>query len=213
MRWAQSRLRRFWLKMNKARRERAGCRRNEMRLGKGLWMSSTIRRAALVFGVLALFAVGCDSGAPKDPGAAGSAGIGQVPPDFTLAAVHGPTIQLSALKGKVVILDFWATWCPPCRVAIPHMVELQKKYLDQGLAVVGMNLDQNVNDLVGFMGSNEINFPIVQAPEKIKLDYKVSSIPRVFLIDREGKVRGDWLGFDPQVSSEIEAAVKKYLAN
>ena len=127
-------------------------------------------------------------------------------PDFEAKALDGTTVKLSDLKGKVVLLDFWATWCPPCVASIPHLRELQQKYADKGLVVIGMSLDTERRDVEIFMKKNPIPYKVVLTPRELSQTYKVSSIPRIFVIDREGNIKGDFLGFTKQVGENIEAS-------
>ncbi|MBE0617620.1 MAG: TlpA family protein disulfide reductase, partial [Proteobacteria bacterium] len=133
-------------------------------------------------------------------------------PDFALTSVDGNRITLAERKGKVVLLDFWATWCPPCRAAIPHVVELQNKYRADGFEVVGMNMDQDPEDLVSFLAQNTVNYPIVKVSEEVRAAYGgVSSIPVAFLLDRQGRIRHKYLGYDKRIAKEIEETIQTLL--
>ena len=127
---------------------------------------------------------------------------------------YGATLKLSDLQGKVVILDFWATWCPPCRKGVPDLIELQSEY-DQ-LVVVGISLDAvsrggaTVNDVVPFMKEYGINYPIVKGDMNIIQQYGgVQSIPTSFVIDRRGYVISRHVGLVPKetLKEEIEKAL------
>lgn len=125
-------------------------------------------------------------------------------PNFTLEDISGKPISLSDVKGKVVIVDFWATWCGPCLMSIPELVDLQDKYKTKGLVVVGISVDDdNVSkgELIAFKEKMRINYPILRANDKVYVDYfgRTSgfSIPTLFVIDREGKVRDRLVGFRP----------------
>ena len=132
-------------------------------------------------------------------------------PDFTLAGIDGKNISLSDYKGKVVIIDFWATWCPPCRRGIPDLIDLQKQYKDQ-ISVIGISLDQEntkagVPDFVTRMG---INYPIVYYNDKVINDYGgVSAIPTTFIIDKNGNIINKMVGLYPK--SEIEKQLLELL--
>jgi len=110
-------------------------------------------------------------------------------PDFSLENTEGKEIKLSDYKGKIVILDFWATWCPPCRVGIPDLVALQKEY-KKDLIVIGISLDIDTkDDVVPFIKAFRINYPILYGNEKIVNDYGgIGAIPTTFVIDRKGNV-------------------------
>ncbi|HEY0789595.1 MAG TPA: TlpA disulfide reductase family protein [Chthoniobacterales bacterium] len=125
---------------------------------------------------------------------------------WQLNDVNGKALKLSDFKGKVVILDFWATWCPPCRAEIPGFVALQKKYAGSGLTVIGVSLDEQGPSVVKpFMQRLAMNYPVVMGDEKISADYGgISAIPTTFVIDREGNVVTSHQGFTDQATFEAE---------
>lgn len=117
-------------------------------------------------------------------------------PEFELESVDGSVLKLSDLKGKVVLLDFWATWCPPCRAAVPDLVELQAEY-GENLVVVGISLDgdQTKKDVKPFMEQYEINYPVVWGTMNTAKDYgNIRAIPTSFIVDQEGNIVGKWVG-------------------
>jgi thiol-disulfide isomerase/thioredoxin len=129
-------------------------------------------------------------------------------PDFTLKTFDGKEITLSQLKGKVVLLDFWATWCGPCRESIPHLIQLYKSYRENGLELVGMNLDKgDGQDVQRFIKSMDIPYPIVAAPEEVVRNYRVTGIPATFLIDKEGRIRERIAGFNSTIAQQLTAKV------
>jgi cytochrome c biogenesis protein CcmG/thiol:disulfide interchange protein DsbE len=136
-------------------------------------------------------------------------------PNFTLEDISGKSLTLTDVKGKVVIVDFWATWCTPCLMSIPELVDLQEKYKAKGLMVVGISVDDekvSKGELVAFKQKMRINYPILRANNKVFEDYfgRTSgfSIPTMFLIDREGKVRDRFVGFRPGI---VEKSVQGLL--
>ncbi len=134
-------------------------------------------------------------------------------PDFTLSSVDGDTVKLSDYAGKVVLIDFWATWCPPCRVAIPHLVGLQEEYGEQGLVVLGLSMDMNPEDLTQFLSKTETNYPMLQVDDATREAYGgVVSIPQTFVVDRKGQIRQKFMGFDQEIGRKVEELVKKLLA-
>jgi thiol-disulfide isomerase/thioredoxin len=120
-------------------------------------------------------------------------------PAFELPDIDQATIKLADFHGKVVLLDFWATWCGPCKMAIPHLKELASEYGDQGLVVVGISLDQGgFRVLTPFVRSNGINYPVLLGGQQVAADYGgIRSIPTMFLIDRDGLVRKRYVGLTP----------------
>ncbi len=119
---------------------------------------------------------------PLDPGSPA--------PAWKLQDLDGKTVQLSDFKGKVVVLDFWATWCPPCRAEIPDFIALQNQYRDKGLVVVGVSLDQGGPGVVSsFAKSQGMNYPVVMGTDDVAALYgDIQAIPTTFVIDRSGKV-------------------------
>jgi thiol-disulfide isomerase/thioredoxin len=140
----------------------------------------------------------------------------KVPPDFSLPSVTvgaaGKEIRLSSYKGKVVLLDFWATWCGPCRMEIPHFVELQKQYGSKGFTLIGVSLDQQGEAVVKpFMQQWKINYPmVIDAGGEVQASYGgIRSIPTTVLIGKNGEVREVFIGYRPK--ELFEEAIKKAL--
>lgn len=116
-------------------------------------------------------------------------------PDFTLAQLDGKPLQLSSYRGKVVLLDFWATWCDPCRDEIPQFVELQQKYEKQGLQIVGVSMDDSIDPVRPFAEKLRINYPIVMGNAKIgELYGGVLGLPIAFMIGRDGRIYRKHIG-------------------
>jgi peroxiredoxin len=131
-------------------------------------------------------------------------------PNFSLKDHQGNIIQLSDFKGKVIILDFWATWCGPCRMEIPGYVKLYEKYKSEGLEIIGISLDRGGwNAVENFMEEFKINYPIVMGDAQVAMAYGgINSIPTTFVINREGEVVTYKIGYQPieffeQTLSEI----------
>lgn len=129
-------------------------------------------------------------------------------PSFALPGTDGTTVRLSDYDGKVVLIDFWATWCPPCRAAIPHIVELQDTYGPQGFVAIGMNLDQDPDDLADFLSRTSVNYPIVRADEAARMAFGgVMSIPQAFLVDRRGMIREHYQGYSREIAEQMDRTV------
>jgi len=124
-------------------------------------------------------------------------------PGFSLTSVDGKEISLSDFKGKVVFLNFWATWCPPCRREIPSFIELVEKYKDDDFVVLGVAVDprefENTDKVKPFIKQMGINYPIVYDTKGISQMYGgIRSIPTTFVINRDGKVVGRIVGSRPK---------------
>lgn len=117
-------------------------------------------------------------------------------PDFTLPTTDGKTLKLSDLKGKVVIIDFWATWCSPCRKGIPDLIELKKKYGAKGFEIVGVSVDTDTkNEVIPFMKEYKINYPVVYGNMNVYQQYGgIRAIPTSFVIDKQGKIVASYEG-------------------
>lgn len=139
---------------------------------------------------------------------------GHAAPAFSVAALDGGKVELAQLKGKVVYLDFWASWCGPCRKSFPWMQEMQKKYGPQGLQVVTINLDQEAADRDAFMKKLGFTptFLIGLDPQgKVAESYHVKGMPSSYLIDAKGITRLDHSGFKDDSAPKIETAIKSAL--
>ena len=126
--------------------------------------------------------------------------------------MDGKTVRSADFNGKVVILDFWATWCPPCRAEIPGFIELQKKYQAQGLVVVGVSVDQaSLDTIKSFVQKMGVNYPVVLADAKVVTAYGgIEGLPTTFIIDRAGRIVKQCLGFTKK--AEIETEIKPLLS-
>jgi len=134
---------------------------------------------------------------PPDYTAASAVGAGKTAPDFALKSVDGKIIKLSDLKGKVVIIDFWATWCPPCRKGIPDLVDLKKEFGKKGLEIVGISVDdeKTIEQVPSFVKDKNINYPVVYADAKVSQSYGgIESIPTSVIVDKAGKIVAQYTG-------------------
>ena len=133
-------------------------------------------------------------------------------PSFTLQDLNGNQISLSDFKDKVVVLDFWATWCPPCVKEIPHFIALYEQYKDQGFAMVGISVDrEGVSVVKSFAGKHRINYPILMTDGQVDKAYGgITGIPTTFVIDRAGNIRQKYVGY--QDKAVFEADIKALLA-
>jgi peroxiredoxin len=163
-----------------------------------------------------LLLAGCGSGDRAEQAAAGGGvggDVGDLAPDFTLERVAGGSLTLSSLRGKTVILDFWDTWCPPCRKALPDLQELSETYADD-LVVVGLAMAQEGEAKVRqFTRERGLTFEMVlydQDPALIQAFGGIQSIPTTFLIGPDGVIRYKWIGAAPKAAYETQ--VRRVLA-
>jgi len=145
------------------------------------------------------------------PGPVESPG-GKSAPSFTLQDLNGKMVSLSDFKGKVIVLDFWATWCPPCVKEIPHFIELYEQYKDRGFAMVGISLDsQGVSVVKSFVRKYQVNYPILMTDGRVDKAYGgIPSIPTTFVIDSAGNIRQKYIGY--QEKAVFETDIKALLA-
>lgn len=139
---------------------------------------------------------------------------GDEAPDFTLSDLNGSDVRLSDLRGKVVLIEFWATWCPPCRESIPAMNEIYKRYNEKGLVILGISVDKGQNvaeDLRAFVKEYSILYPVLIDSKNINNLYGVYSIPTTFLIDKDGKVILKNIGFSPELEDKLSKEIERLL--
>jgi len=136
---------------------------------------------------------------------------GDIAPDFTLEQIPSGKMQLSSLRGKAVLINFWATWCEPCKLEMPWLVDLQKKYGSQGLEIVGVSMDDEDNsEIQKFARKMGVNYPILKGTEDVAEQYGgLDGLPSSFFVDRSGKISDAVIGLVSQ--SVIEEDIKRAL--
>jgi len=134
----------------------------------------------------------------KQPAMSKDIGFGKKAPEFSLRDVNGVEKKLSDFKGKVIVLDFWATWCPPCREEIPHFIGLYDQYKGMGLEVIGIALDRNGEKKVAaFTAENKINYTVLLGNEEVSDLYGgIAAIPTTFILDKDGNIRKKYIGYN-----------------
>jgi peroxiredoxin len=142
--------------------------------------------------------------AVKDEGARKKA------PEFALKDASGKLVHLSDFKGKVVLLDFWATWCGPCNIEIPWFMEFERKYKDRGFEVLGVSMDDGWDQISPFVAAKKINYRVLLGDDRTGDLYgSVEALPTTFVIDRDGRVASVHVGLSGK--KEFEDAIEKLL--
>jgi thiol-disulfide isomerase/thioredoxin len=130
--------------------------------------------------------------------------------DFTLQDMRGRSVRLSDFKGKVVLLEFWATWCPPCGPAVPVLERLHKTYRNKGLVVLAVSLDMGGWDaLPPYINSNGITYRVLKGTSAVAIQYQVRSIPVFLVLNKKGKIVKRYFGLGGD--EELEKDIKTYL--
>jgi len=180
-----------------------------------------MKKSALLlmgFILLSIAGIGCNGGQKDSPKQQKTqtqqkdTSVQNLAPDFSIKDITGKTITLSDYRGKVVILDFWDTWCPPCRRGIPDFIDLYNEYKDSGFVIIGLAFgregEQKVKDFVKEYG---MNYPVVVATQEVGEAYgPIRSIPTAFIISKKGEVMKRYVGLRPK--SEFEHDIQ-YLLN
>ncbi|MBS0631672.1 MAG: redoxin domain-containing protein [Verrucomicrobia bacterium] len=161
-----------------------------------------LRRIALALALIVSFGTAACSRAEPVPATAA--------PAWKLQSPDGKEISFAQFKGKVVVVDFWATWCGPCRTEIPGYIALQKKHEKDGLVIVGIAVNDTADSVKAYMAKQGINYPIVMGDDAVVEAFGgIEAIPTTFIIDREGKIRERKMGAVNH--EEYAATVEKYL--
>ena len=164
------------------------------------------RFVSAVLGGLLLFAVGCVGPGGNRP----SAAMGGDSADFTLKNLAGQDMNFASLlkQNKAVLLNFWASWCPPCREEIPDLIALQEKYKGKSFTVLGVNVGESKLHASAFAEKAGINYPVVlDAYTEVAVKYGVVGIPTTFLVGSNGKILGEYHGVTPELFSDVEKAL------
>jgi len=135
-----------------------------------------------------------------------------VAPDFALRTVEGPNLRLKEQRGQVVLVNFWATWCGPCRVEMPHLNRLYEKYRTSGFQLLGVNIDEDPRQAAGLASKLGLRFPVLfDTDKKVSRLYDVSAMPSTVLVDRDGKVRFIHRGYRDGYEDTYEKQIRELL--
>jgi peroxiredoxin len=138
---------------------------------------------------------------------------GEPAPQFKAITTTGQEVSLENYRGYVLLLDFFATWCIPCRASVPHVVEMKRKYGKQGLQVLGLSVgDDGEQAFRSFVNENRINYPLAAASEAVQSSFGIRSVPVMFVIDKRGGVREIFRGFNDESGRSMELLVRRLLA-
>ncbi len=144
-----------------------------------------------------LFAAGCTRSERRTPSAA---------PDFMLQNLDGRNVRLADLKGKVVVVEFWATWCGPCQESIPGLERLFQSYGGKGLVVLGVSVDEgDVNDIKAFVREKGITYTVLRANDDVVEKYHIRGIPATFIVNKDGAIARQYsgAGFDEDIEKDV----------
>jgi thiol-disulfide isomerase/thioredoxin len=175
-----------------------------------------LKKVFIVFLIVvsALAWCSCSGRNKSGPASEKKSGVGDVAPDLTLKDLQGRDVSLASYKGHVVLLDFWATWCPPCMATVPELVNLGKKYKDRGLVVLAVSLDEGSNipaKLSAFSRDHAVNYTILLSNENVERMYNVSSIPTMYVIGKDGTIRNLHVGYMDNLQDIVSAEIDKLI--
>ena len=139
-------------------------------------------------------------------------GIGDIAPDFSLLTLNGESTQLQAERGKVILLSFWATWCGPCRLELPHFEDLQKEFGSDDFTVIAVSADTRKHDIEKFSSELKLSLPLLYDPGlRVNKLYRIQAMPMAFILDHKGKIRHIHKGFKeeflPLYAEEIKMLI------
>ncbi len=138
--------------------------------------------------------------------------MGQKAPEFSVKDIHGNLVSISSLKGNVILLNFWATWCPPCVSEMPSMDRLYQSFRHKGLTVIGVSMDGSVSAVKSFIKKNPVSFiVIVDSKQAISRSYKAFMTPLTFIIDKRGIVIDKYFGEQDWTDSGIVKKIESFL--
>jgi peroxiredoxin len=146
------------------------------------------------------------------PACAATPAANAVAPDFTLRSADGRNVRLDELRGQVVLVNFWATWCGPCREEMPRLDTLYQKYRKSGFVLLGVNVDDDPKTALATMAKLNVSFPVLfDADKKVSKLYDLNTMPSTIVIDRDGKMRFLHRGYRAGTESDYEQQIRGLL--
>ena len=159
-----------------------------------------------------VLAILCAAGSASSFESARALEAGQAAPEIQLKDLAGKQVTLSSLKGKVVVVDFWASWCGPCKQSMPFLERLSKSHKDKGLVVLGVNIDNDIKSAAKFLSEVPVSFLVVNdADKKVAKAYAPPTMPSSYIIDRQGRIRNVHAGFKASDEKRLESEILKLL--
>lgn len=168
-----------------------------------------LSHVAFILSLTVLF-VSCSRGERVVPKAAASASA----PSLALTDLQGKKVELNNFKGKVVMIEFFASWCAPCQMVAPELQDIYKKYKDKGLVVLAVSIDEGreaLPALKSFVKEYGVSYAVLMDDGNASSRYGVMSIPTSFIIDRQGKIRNKHQGYIPEMSKELSKEIETLL--
>jgi len=132
-------------------------------------------------------------------------------PNFTLEDLQGNKHSLSDYADEIVVLDFWATWCAPCRVEIPHLKRIQNKYKEKGVVVIGVAVSDRKDRVRDFVQQMDINYLILMGTNRVAQTYKIKAIPTTYVLDRGNLIHKKFVGFYPSMENVLMSIIDSLL--
>lgn len=166
------------------------------------FMGKSLRLVPPIMLTLILWVTGCSAGYQP------LVKVGERAPDFQLQNLEGETISLSDFRGKPVLINFWATWCPPCRVEMPYLQQIYDEWSEKGLVLLAIDLAESPAKIGDFLRTNNLSLPVLLDTDmNVSRRYNVSPIPTTFFVDRNGIIQSKVIGAFPN-----KEAIEEHLA-
>jgi cytochrome c biogenesis protein CcmG, thiol:disulfide interchange protein DsbE len=175
----------------------------------------TRRRARLLAGVatvVAVIVVLLMTGLGKDPSVIASPLVGRMAPNFTLPQLDGPPVTLAKLRGQIVVINFWASWCTECQTEQAALDQTWQQFQDSGVVVIGINFEDSSGAARGYIRADDVTYPVVEdAGSKTALAYGLRGVPETFVVNRSGRIVGHVIG--PVNAAALTGEINSMLAS